>query len=92
MEHNFICKCKTFIAGNLTKQEIFIALKAQNTIKALSPNELHLRFFQKMWNTINELLCNWVYDAFMQGKIPHWLNKTLIYLIPKGNTNETING
>ena len=29
---------------------------------------------------------------FRSNKVPDWLNKTLIGLIPKGNINETING
>ena len=51
-----------------------------------------LVFFQRFWANTKTSMCNCIFEVFNQNKILDWLNKTLIYLIPKGNINETING
>ena len=56
------------------------ALKA---FKAPDPDGLHAGFFQRFWLIVGNSVKAEVKKAFMECKIPNYLNQTNIVLIPK---------
>lgn len=59
--------------------------------KAPGPDGFKSLFFQGNWDVVGPVIISTVKDIFCSGKIPHCLNDTLIVLIPKWFTPETIN-
>ena len=58
--------------------------------KAPGPNGLNAGFFQRFWLTMGDSVKDEVLKAFSDRKIPEYLNKTHIVLIPKIQGPETI--
>ncbi|XP_075655041.1 uncharacterized protein LOC142625236 [Castanea sativa] len=56
------------------------ALKA---CKAPGPNGLHAGFFQRFWLIVDDLVKTKVKKAFKECKLPKYLNRTNVVLIPK---------
>lgn len=56
------------------------ALKA---FKALGPDGLHAGFFQRIWLTMGDSVKVEVKKAFTECRIPEYLNRTNLVLIPK---------
>ena len=63
--------------------EIKDGLWALKAFKAPSPNGLHARFIQRFWLTMGDLVKTEVKKAFKECKIPEYLNRTNVVLIPK---------
>lgn len=57
-------------------------------LKAPGSDGFHPLFFQKQWNIIGEVVCDWVKSIFNGGIIDGDLNNTLIVLIPKVSNPE----
>ena len=64
----------------LKSKEGLWALKA---FKAPSPDGLHVGFFQKFWLIVGDSIRKEVKRVFNESKVPEYLNKTNIVLIPK---------
>jgi ribonuclease HI len=58
--------------------------------KAPGPDGLHPGFFQKCWPQVGDSIYQEVSQIFQSGKMPEYLNSTLIALIPKCRGPETI--
>jgi hypothetical protein len=58
--------------------------------KAPGPDELHPGFFQKCWPTVGDSVVKEVRQIFSTGRMPEYLNRTLISLIPKCLGPETL--
>ena len=58
--------------------------------KAPGPNSLHVGFFQCFWLIVGESVKEEVIRVFIERKVPIYLNKTLIVLIPKTQGPKTI--
>jgi hypothetical protein len=71
-------------------KDVKMSLWSLKAFKALGPNGLHPRFFQKCWPTVGELVVNEVRQIFSTGKMPKYLNRILISLIPKCLGPETL--
>lgn len=58
--------------------------------KSPGPDGLHVGFFQRFWSIVSELVKKEVKQVFEESKIPVYLNKTNIALIPKIVGPETL--
>ena len=71
-------------------EEIKEALWSMKPYKAPGPDGLHAGFFQRFWLTVGDSVRKEVEKAFIERKVPEYLNKTHIVLIPKIQGPETI--
>lgn len=58
--------------------------------EALGPNGLHAGFFQHFWLVDGDLVKTKIKRVFEEKKVPSYLNKAYIALIPKIQGSETI--
>ena len=63
--------------------EIKASLWSLKPFKAPGPDGLHPGFFQRCWHIVGDSVIKEVSNIFNSGKVPKYLNKTLISLIPK---------
>ena len=70
--------------------EILFALNSMKDFKAPGPDGLHAGFFQRFWLVVGASVKLEVKKIFQTKKVPPWLNRTLIALIPKKLGPETI--
>ena len=70
--------------------EILFALNSMKAFKAPGPDGLHAGFFQRFWLVVGNSVKLEVKKIFQTKKVPPWLNRTLIALIPKKLGPETI--
>lgn len=75
----------------MTNDEIFYALKTFKPYEAPSPDGLHVGFFQRFWLIVGNSVKTEVRSIFSIGVMPKYLNKTLIMLIPKCKSPESLN-
>lgn len=59
--------------------------------KAPGPNGLHAGFYQHIWHEVRKSVCEEVKAIFMYGVFPDHLNDTLVTLIPKYQSPESLN-
>ena len=59
--------------------------------KAPSPNGLYVGFYQQFWGDVGNSVCKEVLDIFKFGRVPKYLNETIITLIPKCQSPESLN-
>ena len=74
----------------VTIEEIKSALWSMKPYKAPSPDGLHMGFFQRFWLITGDSVRREVERAFTSTRVPDYLNKTLIILIPKMQGSETL--
>ena len=74
----------------VSTEEIKNALWSMKPYKAPGPDGLHAGFFQRFWQTVGDLVKDEVLKASSDRKIPDYLNKTHIVLIPKIQGPKTI--
>lgn len=74
----------------ITNKEVWTALKCLKPHKAPGPDGLHPVFFQKNWDLTGQSMVEFVKGVFRTGKIPDGVNETLISLIPKCQSPETV--
>ena len=79
------------ILAPVNEKDVKLSLWSFKPFKAPGPDGLHPGFFQKCWNTVGESVVKEVCHIFSTGKMPEYLNKTLISLIPKCLGPETLN-
>ncbi|KAA3487383.1 LINE-1 reverse transcriptase isogeny [Gossypium australe] len=58
-------------------------------LKALGSDGFHALFFQKHWDILGEVVCDWVRKVFEGNPIDPELNNTLVVLIPKVQNPDT---
>ena len=71
------------LSGMVMDVEIKDGLWALKAFKAPGPNGLHAGFFQRFWLIVRDSVKAEVRKAFMDCKIPEYLNRTNVVLIPK---------
>ena len=76
-------EAKDFIGAMDTLKEIKDALWSMKPYKAPSLNGLHAGFFQRFSLVVGESVMEEVRRVFIKRKVPDYLNRTLIVLIPK---------
>ena len=67
----------------VTLEEIKEALWSMKPYKSPGPDGLHAGFYQRFWLTMGDSVKKEVMKVFLDRKVPEYLNKTLIVLIPK---------
>uniref|UniRef100_A0A2N9HIV3 CCHC-type domain-containing protein n=1 Tax=Fagus sylvatica TaxID=28930 RepID=A0A2N9HIV3_FAGSY len=75
----------------VTARDVKDSLWSFKPFKAPGPDGLHPGFFQRCWPQVGESVVKEVCHIFSSGRMPEYLNKTLIALIPKCNGPETLN-
>ena len=81
---------KSSLEERVSIDEIKHALWSMKPYKAPGPDGLHAGFFQRFWLSVGDSVKDEVLKAFTERKIPDYLNKTHIVLIPKMQGPETI--
>ena len=71
--------------------KILTTLKSLKPYKALGPDGLHAGFFQRFRMIMGNLVKAEAKQVFSIGKVPEYLNRTLITLIPKCTNLEFLN-
>jgi len=66
-----------------TKQDILLALKGMQPLKAPGPDGFHAYFFMRYWHIVEEDVCNVVLHVLRGQSMLRGLNDTFITLIPK---------
>ena len=74
---------KVSISGGATEEEVKAVLWSLKAFKASGLDGLHAGFFQRFWPTVGKSVVDEVKKIFEERKIPEYLNKTYIVLIPK---------
>lgn len=83
-------EAKLAIDSMVTPEEIKEALWSMSPYKASGPDGLHTGFFQRFWLLVGDSMRKEVEKAFRTRKVPKYLNKTHIVLIPKIQGLESI--
>ena len=74
----------------ITDKEISEGLWALKPFKATGPDGLHVGFFHCFWLVVGESVRKKVKNIFNSGVVPDYLNQTLITLIPKCKSPESL--
>ncbi|XP_019166674.1 PREDICTED: uncharacterized protein LOC109162425 [Ipomoea nil] len=74
----------------VTKEEVHAAVTDMSPWKAPGPDGLHAGFYQRTWDTVGDSIFWMVKNAFQSGILPDGVNDTLLTLIPKVGSPETI--
>ena len=67
----------------VTLEEIKEALWSMKPYKSPGLDGLHAGFYQRFWLIMGDSVIKEVMKVFVDRKVPDFLNKTLIVLIPK---------
>ena len=71
------------ISGDASVEEIKNVLWSLKAFKAPRPDGLHAGFFHKFWLIVGNSVIDFVKKVFVERKVPKFLNRTHIVLIPK---------
>ena len=80
----------TSISGIVTEDEIRAALWSLKAFKASSSDGLHAGFFHRFWLIVGSSVSDEVKKVFVERRVPEYLNRTHITLIPKIQIPETL--
>ncbi|GLT63047.1 hypothetical protein SLA2020_356410 [Shorea laevis] len=78
------------LSGIPFEAEILKAVHSMKPYKAPGPDGTHPLFYQKLWATVKDKVCNDVKQIFQESSIPAKWNECLLVLIPKVKSPETI--
>ena len=76
-------EAKSSLSTMVSSEEIKSALWSMKPYKAPGPDGLHAGFFQRFWLITGDSVIREVERVFATSRVPDYLNKTLIVLIPK---------
>ena len=82
---------RDWIGRDVTVEEVKDGLWSLRPFKALGPDGLHAGFYQQFWGDVGNSVCKEVLDIFKYREVPEYLNKTLITLISKYQSPESLN-
>ena len=78
------------LSNQVLEEEIKCGLWALKPFKAPGIDGLHAGFYQYCWSNVKELVCQEVTNIFETREMPEYLNETLICLIPKCQSLESL--
>ena len=81
---------RTSISGIATEDEIRAALWSLKAFKAPGSDGLHVGFFHRFWLIVGSSVSDEVKKVFVERRVPEYLNRTHITLIPKIQSPETL--
>lgn len=82
---------KERIGRGVINKDIRNGLWVLKPFKALWPDGLHAGFYQYIWHEVGKSVCEEVKAIFKYGDVPDHLNDTLVTLIPKYQSLESLN-
>ena len=71
------------LLAEFTKEEMVVALKQMDPLKASGPDGLPPLFFQHYWHAVGDDVTVAILSCLSTGVIPPSINRTFITLIPK---------
>ena len=71
------------LLAEFTKEEMVVALKQMDPLKASGPDGLPPFFFQHYWHAVGDDVTEAMLSCLSTGVIPPSINRTFITLIPK---------
>ena len=74
----------------ITEEDIKSTLWLMKPFKPPGPDGIHAGFYQRFWSVVRKSMVKEIKEIFSKKKIPKYLNKTLIALIPKIQGPETL--
>ena len=77
------------IEGNITLEEIWEVLKKSKDSSSPGLSGIGYSFFKDFWPHFGNLLVNTFNEAFILGKLPDFMSKGIISLLPKGDKDRT---
>lgn len=83
-------KANLSLKAPITNREISKSLWVLKPFKASNPNGLHAGFFQRFWLIVGDSVKEEVKRVFSSGVIPGYMNQTLIILIPKCRSPDSL--
>lgn len=81
---------KEKLIEEVTIEEIKAGMRALKPFKAPKADGLHAGFFQRFWHEVQDFVCKEVGFTFQSGTVAEYLNETLIALIPKCQSPESL--
>ena len=84
-------KDSTRVDTKVSVEEIRDGLWSLKAFKAPGPDGLHAGFFQHFWADVKNSICKEIKEVFRNEIILSYLNETLVTLIPKCQSPETLN-
>lgn len=81
---------KQSVSGGASEKETKSAMWSLKPFKAPSPDGLHVGFFQKFWLVVGKSVMEEIKIIFAKKRVPEYLNRTHIALIPKIQGSETL--
>ena len=82
---------RNWMGREVTDEDVRNGLWALKPFKAPGPDGLHAGFFQHFWHEVRNPICKEVKNIFTNGVVPDYLNDTLVTLIPKCKSPESLN-
>ncbi|XP_050259653.1 uncharacterized protein LOC126704666 [Quercus robur] len=82
---------RNWMGREVTDEDVRNGLWALKPFKAPGPDGLHVGFFQHFWHEVRNPICKEVKNIFRDGVVPDYLNDTLVTLIPKCKSPESLN-
>lgn len=90
--HNHLSDTETEkLTFPVSNEDIAASLWSLKAFKAPGPNSLHARVSHHFWLLVGDSVREEVKSIFSSGKIPEYLNQTIITLIPKCKNPESFN-
>ncbi|GKB93241.1 reverse transcriptase [Tanacetum coccineum] len=87
----YLCDTDINMLGNpITECEVYDAVLQMHPSKAHGPDGMTALFYQKFWNIVGPSTVNVMTEFFRTGIMPPNINKTLITLIPKVPSPESL--
>ena len=75
----------------VSDEDVKVGLWSLKLFKAPGPDGLHAGFYQHFWVKVGKSVCEEVKAIFKDGLVPDHLNETLVTLIPKCKSPESLN-
>ena len=80
-----------WVGREVVEEDVKNGLRSLKPFKAPGVDGLHAGFYQQFWHEVGKSVSEVVMDVFVKGVVPEYLNDTLITLIPKCSSPETLN-
>lgn len=74
----------------ISRMEIKRAVDGLGALKSPGPDGLNGLLYQNHWEVVQAYVCNAVTEFFQQGMFPSEINETIVSLIPKVQSLESV--
>ena len=84
-------KERNWMGREVSDEDVKVGLCSLKSFKALGPDDLHAGFYHHFWVEVGRSICEEVKAIFKDGLVSDHLNETLVTLIPKCKSPESLN-